>query len=187
MYGILLVVAVALLCLFVLATLARAAKRRSASQPGALPYEKRGSLLSAAERNFLKSLDLALDGEARVFAKIRIEDLIEVRGAKGKAWASARGKIKSRHIDFALCDPTTFEILAAVELDDRSHSSRKAAETDAFKDACFAAAGIPLHRFKAARSYSVQELRGALLAGGARREMLYPDFGAPAEAVTPPR
>lgn len=126
------------------------------------PYTARHGLFSLAERNFLAVLEIALEGRARVYGKVRMEDIVAVAGASGSKRMSARGRIKSSHIDFVLCDPVSSSFLAAIELDDRSHLSTKAIELDEFKNQCFQKAGIPLLRFNAKHGYTMQEIRHRL-------------------------
>ncbi|MEM9159499.1 MAG: DUF2726 domain-containing protein [Verrucomicrobiota bacterium] len=133
-----------------------------AGRSDALPYQRRKALFSKAERSFLGCLEAALEGRLRVFGKVRIEDLISVRGVSGSRRASARGRIKSRHVDFALCCPDSLEVLAVIELDDASHKSPKSIEADRWKSAIFKSAGLPLLRFAAKRAYSLSEIEAAL-------------------------
>lgn len=134
-----------------------------------LPYRKRSGLFSKAEINFLRSLEAAVDDRFRVFGKVRMEDVLEVAGVSGKEWASARGRIKARHVDYVLCDARSLEIVAAIELDDASHQSPKAKEADEFKNRAFEAAKLPLLRFEARAGYlpaTVRERIDAVLGSG---------------------
>ena len=78
-----------------------------------------------------------------VFPKVRLEDFIETTSADQKL--KYRGYIKSRHVDFLICNKN-LHIVAAVELDDPSHYNKKTRETDSFKNNLFNAIGIPLYR-----------------------------------------
>jgi len=79
------------------------------------------SPFTAAEARFLRVLDEALGEEYRVFAKLRLADLLDVRGERGAAWLRAFNQISAKHVDFVVCRRETLEVVAAVELDDRSH------------------------------------------------------------------
>src|SRR5689334_25434712 len=46
---------------------------------GPLPYERRGVLLSPAEINFLRSLQLAVREDWVIFSMVRLADIIKVR------------------------------------------------------------------------------------------------------------
>ncbi len=67
-------------------------------------------------------------------------------------------------MDFVLCDPRTFAILLAIELDDRTHQTDpRRRERDVFVDGALAAAGVPLLRVPVQRSYDVRALQTQLL------------------------
>lgn len=57
-----------------------------------------------------------------------------------------------------MCAASTVVPLFAVELDDNSHSRPDRVERDAFVDAVFAAAGLPLLHIPARASYNTSEL-----------------------------
>lgn len=81
-----------------------------------------------------------------VHGKVRLEDIIRVkRGLPEKARWAARGRVKSRHIDYLITDPGGRPVLA-IELDGRAHNRKNPSEADKVKTALFAAAGIPLKR-----------------------------------------
>ena len=52
-----------------------------------------------------------------------------------------------------------------VELDDKTHEQPERQERDAFLDAAFEAAGVPLIRFKAQARYDADEVRRGVLRG----------------------
>lgn len=151
------------------------AKRTGTSQ---FPFVRRPSLFTRAELLFLTALREAAPN-TDVFGKVRLEDVIEVRpGVSNSVKNSERGRIRPRHLDFVLVEPSTTEILCAVELDDSSHASARARASDAFKDAALAAAGVPLIRVVASDKYDVNALRGRL------ESALHP---LPKEAAASPR
>ena len=51
---------------------------------GEVCYESRGGLFTPAERSFLSVLEQALDCRYRVFAKVRLGDLIMARSGQGR-------------------------------------------------------------------------------------------------------
>ena len=129
-----------------------------ASAPTDFPYE-RAEYLSAAERSFLGALDLALGSRYRIFAKVRLADLIKTRAKLGgRRRQSALNAITSKHVDFVLCDPVTLEAVAVVELDDSSHNTSRQREKDQWKDKALRAASVPVTRIAAARSYATADL-----------------------------
>lgn len=133
-------------------------------------YQSRKSLVTPTERNFLNALDKVANGQFRVFSKVRMEDIIVApKGLPRKRHSAMRGRVKSRHIDFVLCDPKTLEFRVCVELDDRSHERKETRKRDAFVNKAFAGAGIPLLRIPARRYYDLSELRSAIKSALASR------------------
>lgn len=114
-------------------------------------------LLSPAERSFLGVLDLALGTQFRIFVKVRLADVLKVADVRYN-WRSQFNRISAKHIDFVVCDPTTLCVVAAVELDDASHRSAAAKESDRFKNEALAVSGIRLVRFSVRHSYTVDEI-----------------------------
>ena len=109
------------------------------------PYEKR-MLLTKTEYAFYKILKAECDKRGYLICpKVRMEDFLYVTNEKEKA--KYRGYVKSRHIDFIICDSELY-MLCGIELDDPSHDSKKAQKIDRFKDDVFETIGVPLYRIK---------------------------------------
>lgn len=121
-----------------------------------LPYRLRDDFLSPAELSFFRVLEGALAGQAKICPKVRLGDLFFV--ARPNENQGYRNKIDRKHVDFLICDPTSLKPLCGVELDDSSHARRDRQERDALVDQVFRAAGLPLVRFPAKRSYRPGEL-----------------------------
>lgn len=161
---ILLILLIAVCIAAVVAAKVLTARKRGDATPDEphFPYESQ-PLLSNAEASFLRVLDLAVDGRARVFAKVRLADLIATkRGLSNSERAKAFNRIQSKHVDFVLCDPDTLIPLAALELDDRSHERNDRRERDDFVDRACAAASLHVIHMRAGHGYSVHELRREL-------------------------
>ena len=111
-----------------------------------LPYAKR-DILTRYEYWFFAKLKEKCDAKVLIVCpKIRMEDLLIVT-AKENAY-SWRNRVKSRHVDFVLCDKN-MKVLAGIELDDKTHKTEKAKENDDFKDRVFKQIGVPLFRVSA--------------------------------------
>jgi hypothetical protein len=133
-------------------------------QAKALPYDLQETLFSPAERSFLGVLDLAVGERARVFAKVRVADVLTPESKMGKSkWQQAFNKISAKHFDYLLCDPADLSFLCAVELDDSSHRHQKRKARDAFLKSACDSAGLPLLQIPASSHYQVEELREQLL------------------------
>jgi hypothetical protein len=125
-------------------------------RPKPLPYRGRDILLSPGELAFYRALCRGVAGSYLIAFKVRAADLLT---CSDTAWKAGFGFMVARHhLDFVLCDARSTRILAAIELDDRSHDSPKRKQRDEFLDQAFAAARLPLIRFRAAAVYSPQAI-----------------------------
>ena len=122
------------------------------------PYQSKVYLLSKAERSFLGVLEQVVGANYRIMVQVRLADVIEVKSGT-KNGQGARNRIQSKHLDFVACDPNDLSIKFAVELDDSTHKRADRQERDAFLDQAMKAAGVPLYRFEAKRSYTPQQVR----------------------------
>lgn len=123
-------------------------------------YCKRGALFTPAERSFLNVLDQAISDQYRVFGKVRVADILNpAKGMNRKNWQVAFNKISSKHFDYILCSKETLGVVAAIELDDKSHLSARSKKRDALLESACDSAGLPLIRFQAKSGYQVQSIR----------------------------
>lgn len=111
--------------------------------PQSYPYEKK-MLLSKAEYAFYNILKRKCDeNNLLICPKVRMEDFINVTDKKNRP--KYRGYIRSRHIDFMICD-NKLHLLAGIELDDNTHKNAETAKTDELKNNIFTAIQLPLFR-----------------------------------------
>lgn len=166
--------------LVVLAVLAAKLKSQGHKDEG-YPYNKNQVLFSPAERSFLGVLEQAVGEEYRIFGKVRVADVVSVNSMSDRsAWLRAFNRISAKHFDFVLCSKGELAVIAAIELDDKSHRQRKRQERDAFLVGLCQAISLPLVQIPAQRTYSVPELRAQVLSAlGVRQE---PVPGSPAQA-----
>lgn len=128
-------------------------------------YKQTQSLFTNAERQFLFVLDEAVGPEFRVFAKVRVADLVEVKGISSsnkKAFFSAFSQIGMKHIDYVVVSKATLKVLVLIELDDRSHMLSPRIKRDKFLDELFASVKLPLVRIKVSGKYSVPAIQSSL-------------------------
>lgn len=112
-------------------------------------------LLTANELNFYGTLVEALAGYA-VFPQVAMNAFIRPAGGlERKRYAATRGTFAQKHVDFLVCEPDTLEVLAIIELDDRSHSLEK----DNARDAITAAAGYRTLRFHSRNKPDIEDIR----------------------------
>lgn len=156
-----------LIVLFIVVLLALAIlKRRSAgASADDFPYTLENALFSLAERSFLGVLDQSFGSEYRIFGKVRIADVLNVRKGTAKPRRQrAFNRISSKHFDFLLCSATDLKPLCAIELDDQSHARANRQTRDAFVRRACQAAGLPLVNIPAQHAYVAAEIRQSILA-----------------------
>ena len=132
-----------------------------AEKADSLPYEKRPSLLSAAERSFYGVLCQAVDQRYSIFAKVRLGDLLEIPWGTPK-FRNHLNRINRKHVDFVLCDANSFTPLLVIELDDSSHEREDRQERDAFVDTALDAAGLPILHVSVQHAYAPAEVRALI-------------------------
>lgn len=125
------------------------------------PYKKKNYLFTVAESRFYKSLRNFLSDEYSIFSKVRLADILFTPGKKDH-YNPNWNKIRSKHVDFLVCDNDKYCPLAAIELDDSSHDSEDRIERDKFLDEIFEDAGLKLIRFKVAQYYDTEEFKAKL-------------------------
>lgn len=117
-----------------------------------LPYRFK-YILTNNEYSFYIALKPLMDSHSFLICpKVGLKDMFEPLGY-GRDRMSNWGRISQKHIDFLICDNSLRPVFA-IELDDRSHSLPETKKSDAFKDALFRQAHIPLYRVPAAMSYN---------------------------------
>lgn len=111
-----------------------------------VPAYKRKFLLTKNELYFYKELKRVADKlNLTVLAKVRMADLVEPKST-GKAYYSEFAKIKAKHIDFVLCNPTNLYVVLLIELDDNSHNTSTTTDRDAFVETVYNTTGYKLYR-----------------------------------------
>ena len=123
-------------------------------------YRQRGPLFTAAERSFLHVLDQAISDKYRVFGKVRVADIIApTKGMDRKDWQIAFNKISSKHFDYVLCSKDKLDVIAVIELDDKSHETKKVKDRDSLLQNACSSANLILIRFQAKSGYQVTSIR----------------------------
>lgn len=120
-----------------------------------MPYILNETILTERERSFYHILKPIADKlELQVCPKVRVADIVSIKkGTKERQkWFN---KIRSKHVDFLLCD-YDMNIVLMVELDDSSHNSERAKKNDEFKNRLF---GDRLVRIRSLK----EDVEGALV------------------------
>ncbi|MCS2611037.1 DUF2726 domain-containing protein [Halomonas dongshanensis] len=130
------------------------------------PYIPQERLNTPTEQAFYTAVQRAVGTTVLIACKVRIADVLQVRfrqrHRRDQRWWHYFRLISSKHVDLVVCEPHGGRILAAIELDDRSHRRGDRQRRDRFVDDAFASAGVPLLRFTAGGRYDVQKIQERL-------------------------
>ena len=152
---------------FVVLIFLAALKKKQDGSDGAIgfPYQPAKTLFSEAERSFLGVLDQAVGSEHRVFGKFRVADVAMVKpGLGNSARQGALNRIAAKHFDFVVCRASDLSVVCAIELNDKSHASKRAqARDDLLANVC-QAIKLPLLSVPAKQAYVLQDVRTQFLA-----------------------
>lgn len=149
------------------------------NSPEFLSYQVRDDFLTPAEFSFYRTLSFVAGTHVTICPKVRLADILFVSRPKDRL--ASFNRIAQRHVDFLVCDAASMKPLIALELDDSSHDRPARQVRDEFMDKAFLAAGLPLLRIPAQRSYSQQAI-AAQLAPFLRDQAQPTIKSAPAEA-----
>lgn len=109
-------------------------------------YLKNDSLLTNSEKKFYFILADILQDRFFIFSKVRIADIVHVpEWYKTYYWAIYWwNRIKSKHVDFLVCDKLSFEPLLVIEIDDPSHLLPDRKKRDGLVNFVFRKAHLPI-------------------------------------------
>lgn len=120
-------------------------------------YYKKKRIMNESEHALYINLGKTLSNQFMVLSKVRIEDFVEA--GRGDGRYGARGRIKSRHVDFLICDRTTTEPLLAIELDGKSHLDTRRQARDRFVDDLYNAIGLPAEHLPVGCDFATEATR----------------------------
>jgi very-short-patch-repair endonuclease len=124
------------------------------------PLEPQNPLLSNPEQVLYHRLIQAVPQNI-VLAQVQLMQALRFR--RGRQDRSILNRFSQLSLDFLILGPDT-TIVAAVELDDSSHSRSDRRDADARKNHALASAGIPLIRWTAGKLPDVETIRATLTA-----------------------
>jgi hypothetical protein len=128
--------------------------RKSTKEPeGESPYDdlREKPLLTENEKEFYGRL-LDAFPDCHVLPQVGMGALIQSEGGR------ARHRFAQKIVDFVVCN-TDLDVIALIELDDRTHSEEK----DYWRDKMTGAAGYVTYRFESRNKPSPREIRRAVL------------------------
>ena len=97
--------------------------------------------------DFFRTLNRVAGGRYYVFPQVHLSAILDHK-VKGQEWKYAFRHINGKSVDYVLCDKATLQPTYAVELDDYTHDQKDRRERDREVERIFAAANLPLVRFK---------------------------------------
>ena len=100
--------------------------------------------------------------ECVVLAQVALSSLVGVK--ERDDWRRWFNRISQKSVDFVLCLPQDFTVVAVIELDDLSHTRSDRQRADTAKDVALRIAGHPIIRFKRHAMPATEEIR-AMIAG----------------------
>lgn len=124
------------------------------------PCRRPEHYLSPQELEFYRALTIATRGRAAITCKVPVSDLLQVPATP--QWRSWQKRIDLKQASFALCHRDNMVPFVAIALEDVAGRSQKQQAKAAFLNDCFAAAGTPLLRFPARRTYSTVAIAAEL-------------------------
>lgn len=118
---------------------------------------KARQLMTGNEAEFFGRLVAALP-DHYIFSQVAMSALIEAASSDKKKAHSDRLRIAQQRVDYVVCD-ISCQVVAVVELDDKTHSRAK----DQMRDARLMQVGIRTVRFQSKNKPGVDALRAAVL------------------------
>jgi hypothetical protein len=120
--------------------------------------------ITAAEADFFRVLRDVVGPRGVVFAQVSLRQLLYFPGNNQSnpgrtAWEN---KVARRSVDFVICHPNTLAPLVVIELDDSTHAKPDRQQRDDEVDMIVQAAGLPMLRVLASRTYHTNELNDLL-------------------------
>lgn len=123
-------------------------------------YAAKAFLLSPAELRFFQALKRVISRSIYIVPKVRLADVVS--WSKRDTSHVPLARIAQKHLDFVLVDVRYTRIIAAIELDDRSHEVDSTLRRDRFVNSLLNKVGIPLLRVQATSSYNEMVLEQQL-------------------------
>jgi hypothetical protein len=139
------------------------------------PKYKRSPIMTENELEFFGRLVAALP-EHYIFPQVAMSALLAPANTDRKQAHSDRLRIAQQRIDYVVCNRRC-EVVAVVELDDRTHSKVK----DQLRDGRLEQAGFRTVRFQSRQKPPAAEIRAAILPPAVSPAAPVPAAAAPAE------
>lgn len=114
-----------IVALFVILLVVAAFKKRTSDHNEQSVFYLKQNFMNSSEHALFINLTKQFGSEYIILSKVRIEDFVGVKkdGLPENKRFGQRNKIKSRHVDFLICDLKSTRPLMVVELDGGSHNA----------------------------------------------------------------
>jgi hypothetical protein len=128
------------------------------SAPTGFEALKARKLVTGNEAEFLQRIRRAAEPLGlEVLPQVAMSALLDVALSEGHpAYWQVRRMFSMKTVDYVVCRGRSLDVLAVVELDDKTHDSKRA--KDAHRDAMLAAAGIRTVRWDSRSKPSVEQI-----------------------------
>lgn len=132
--------------------------------PQAARYTRPISPFTPTEQSFLRILDEIVGEKARVFAKVRLAEIVApVAGMTGGDRNEVQHKLNDAHLDFLLCKRDDLSVICAVTLEDGARFLMGQARSATFVREVCHTAGVPLVHIPAGLASTFDEVRKLLV------------------------
>jgi len=127
----------------------------STPRPLNLDHIARNRLVTENECEFFQRLRTALP-HYHICTQVAFSALLKpASGITNSEYFSILGRYSRKRADFVVCEPATMDVIAIIELDDRTHRKKD----DDQRDELLHAAGYSIYRYPSHQKPSVEELR----------------------------
>jgi hypothetical protein len=119
------------------------------------PFYLKKAMMNDSEQAFYINLVNQLGSNYMILSKVRVEDFVGVKhnGLSNGERFGFRNRIKSRHVDFLICDLKTTRPLLAIELDGSSHYNSRRIDRDEKMDKIYRDIDLKLIHIKVGSSF----------------------------------
>ena len=108
-----------------------------------LPYFLKSTVLTNYEKKLYHILaPFCSQNNLILLSKIRMADFVQAY--QGRSFYHWFNRISSKHVDFLICQTTSFKPLLAVELDDYTHNYKNRQDRDNFVNSVYFSVGLPV-------------------------------------------
>lgn len=111
-----------------------------------LPYEKRLSVMTEAEKKYFLQLQQQYGNEYYIFPQINLDKLVNVTDKND--YYRYFNKINRKSVDFVLVDKMTLNTIQVIELDDWTHQKQSRKKRDIFVGEIFKKIEVPINSVK---------------------------------------